>query len=157
MASQITGFLIVCSTVCSSADQRKHLSSVSLVLMRGIHRRPMDSPHKGPATRKTFPFDDVIIMDKNAFFLHDQHHGCWWPGDDRSQSTSNHGIDIVISEYSAPEVLNHVHRVHVCIKQPFKQNKYKTFSQAHLDQYCDLRVTRWTTQPTQENNNANMI
>ena len=38
MASQNTGVSIVCSTVCSGADQRKHLSSVSLAFVRGIHR-----------------------------------------------------------------------------------------------------------------------
>ena len=30
--------------------------------MRGIHRRPVNSPHKGPVTRKMFPFDDVIMF-----------------------------------------------------------------------------------------------
>ena len=29
--------------------------------MRGIHRIPVNSPHKGPVTRKMFPFDDVVI------------------------------------------------------------------------------------------------
>ena len=29
--------------------------------MRGIHRWPLVSPHKGPVTRKMFPFDDVIM------------------------------------------------------------------------------------------------
>ena len=29
--------------------------------MRGFHRWPVNSPHKGPVTRKMFPFDDVII------------------------------------------------------------------------------------------------
>ena len=33
MASQITGVSIVCSTVCSGADQRKHQSSASLALV----------------------------------------------------------------------------------------------------------------------------
>ena len=28
----------------------------------GIHRGPMNSPHKGPVTRKMFPFDDVIMI-----------------------------------------------------------------------------------------------
>ena len=56
MVSQITGVLIVCSSVCSGADQRKHQSSASLALVRGIHRRPVDSPHKWPVTRKMFPF-----------------------------------------------------------------------------------------------------
>ena len=30
--------------------------------MRGIHRWSVDSPHKGPVTRKMFPFDDVIMI-----------------------------------------------------------------------------------------------
>ena len=29
--------------------------------MRGIHRGPVNSPHKWPVTRKMFPFDDVIM------------------------------------------------------------------------------------------------
>ena len=40
MVSQITGVSIVCSTVCSGADQRKYQSSTSLVFVRGIHRIP---------------------------------------------------------------------------------------------------------------------
>ena len=45
-----------------SADQRKHQSSASLAFVRGIHRWPVNSPHKGPVTWKTFPFDDVIMV-----------------------------------------------------------------------------------------------
>ena len=62
MASQITGVSIVYSTECSSADQRKHQNSPSLAFVRGIHRWPANSPHKGPVTRKMFPFDDVITI-----------------------------------------------------------------------------------------------
>ena len=47
------------------ADQRKHQSSASLALVRGIHRWPVNSPHKGPVTRKMFPFDDVIMIFDN--------------------------------------------------------------------------------------------
>ena len=47
MASQITGDLIVYSIVCSGTDQRKHPSSTSLAFVRGIHRWPVNSPHKG--------------------------------------------------------------------------------------------------------------
>ena len=36
--NQITGVSIVCSTVCSGADHRKHQSSASLAFVRGIHR-----------------------------------------------------------------------------------------------------------------------
>ena len=61
MVSQITGVSIVCSTVCSGAHQRKHQSSASLAFVRGIHRWPVNSPHKRPVTRKMFPFDDAIM------------------------------------------------------------------------------------------------
>ena len=54
IASQIFSLTIVCSTVYSNADQRKHQSSASLAFV-GI------SPYKWPATRKMFPFDDVIM------------------------------------------------------------------------------------------------
>ena len=33
-------------------------------LCAGIHRWPVNSPHKCPVTRKVFPFDDVIIFGK---------------------------------------------------------------------------------------------
>ena len=59
--SQIPCVSIVYSTVCSDADQRKHQSSASLAFVRDIHRWPVNSPHKGPVTRKMFPFDDVIM------------------------------------------------------------------------------------------------
>ena len=62
MASQINSLTIVYSTAYSGAEQRKHQSSASLVVVRGIHRWPMNSPHKGPVTRKMFPFDDVIMF-----------------------------------------------------------------------------------------------
>ena len=52
MASQSTGVPFF----CSGGDQRKHVSSVSLAFVRGIHRWPVDSPHKGPVTRKMFPW-----------------------------------------------------------------------------------------------------
>ena len=60
-ASEITSLMIVYSTVYSDADQRKHQSPASLAFVRGIHRGPVNSPHKGPVPRKTFPFDDVIM------------------------------------------------------------------------------------------------
>ena len=62
MACQTTGVSIVCSTVCSGADQRKHQNSASLAFVMGIQRWPVDSPHKGLVTRKMFPFVDVIII-----------------------------------------------------------------------------------------------
>ena len=62
MTSQITGVLIVCLTICSEADQRKHQRSVSLAYVRGIHRWPMDSFHKGLVKRKIFPFGGVMML-----------------------------------------------------------------------------------------------
>ena len=68
MASQIISFAIVYSTVYSGADQRKHQSSVPLAFVRGIHRWPVNSPHKRPVTRKMFPFDDVIMtLGRNVY------------------------------------------------------------------------------------------
>ena len=61
MASKITSLTIVYSTIYSGADQRKHQRSASLDFVRGIPRSPVNSPHKGPVTRKMFPFDDVIM------------------------------------------------------------------------------------------------
>ena len=61
IAPQITSLTIVYSTVYSDADQRKHQSSASLAFVRGIHRGPVNSPHKWPVTRKMFPFHDVIM------------------------------------------------------------------------------------------------
>ena len=58
---QITSLTVVYSTVYSGADQGKHQSSASLAFVRGIHRSPVNSPHKWPVTRKMFPFDDVIM------------------------------------------------------------------------------------------------
>ena len=65
IASQITSLTIVYSTVYSVRDQRKHQSSASLAFVRGIHRWPVNSLHKGPVTRKMFPFDDVIMYTLN--------------------------------------------------------------------------------------------
>ena len=61
IAPQITSLTIVYSTVYSDTDQRKHQSSATLAFVRGIHRKPVNSPHKWPVTRKMFPFDDVIM------------------------------------------------------------------------------------------------
>ena len=52
MASQITSHTVVYSTVYSGADQRKHQRSASLASVCGIHRWLVNSPHKGPVTRK---------------------------------------------------------------------------------------------------------
>ena len=61
IASEITSLPIVYQTFYSDADQSNHQSSASLAFVWGIHRGPVNSPHKWPVTRKMFPFDDVIM------------------------------------------------------------------------------------------------
>ena len=86
VASQITSLTIVYSAVYSGANQRKQQSSASLAFVRGIHRWPVNSPHKWPVTRKLFPFDDVIMQ--SAIFRRAEDtdiRGEWmqkqWPND----------------------------------------------------------------------------
>ena len=57
MACQITGL----STVCTNTDQRKHQLSAT-GLCEGNSPGPVNSPHKGPVTRKLFPFDGVRML-----------------------------------------------------------------------------------------------
>ena len=78
MASQITGVSIVCLIVCSGLDERKHQSPVSLVFMKGIHRSPVDSPHKVQVARKNFrlitsPWKDVSSMSTYLLSPHILH------------------------------------------------------------------------------------
>ena len=51
---------------------KKHLSPHYWPFVRGIHRWPVNSPHKGPVTRKKLPSDDVIMatfyLDKRSLF-----------------------------------------------------------------------------------------
>ena len=70
VSNHITSLAVVYLTVYSGADQRKHQSSASLAFVRGIHRTPVNSPHKGPVTRKIYPFDDV--------FMHITGGLVWW-------------------------------------------------------------------------------
>ena len=62
MASQIISLTIAYSTIYSDTNQRKRQSSVSLAFVQGIHQWRVKSAHKGPVTRKMFPFDDVIMF-----------------------------------------------------------------------------------------------
>ena len=62
MVSQITSLMIVSSTVYSGAGPKNHQSSASLAFVRGVHRGPVNSPHKRPVTRNMLPLDDVIMV-----------------------------------------------------------------------------------------------
>ena len=90
---------ILYSTINSGTDHRKHQSSASLAFVRGIHRSPVNSPHKWPVTRKMLPFDDIImdelryhsvgcyniespsethliLKSRNFLFVHNTHFSC---------------------------------------------------------------------------------
>ena len=70
MASQITSLTIVYSTAWPGADQRKPQSSTLLAFVWGIHRWPVNSPHKWQVTRKMVPFYDVIMVRHYNAFLY---------------------------------------------------------------------------------------
>ena len=86
VVSQITSPTNVYSTVYSAADQTKQQSSASLAFLRGIHRWPMNSPHKWPVTRKMFPFDVVIILIPAK--RHRPPRLSYWQGNDPEVVTS---------------------------------------------------------------------
>ena len=50
-----------CLLVYPRRRSKKHQSSASLDFVRGIHRWVVNSPHKGPVTRKMFQFDDFSM------------------------------------------------------------------------------------------------
>ena len=54
MASPITSLTVVYSAVWSCTYQSICQSSAALAFVRGIHRSPVNSPHKGAVTRKCF-------------------------------------------------------------------------------------------------------
>ena len=72
---KITVVSNVYSTFCSGADPRNIRAPGHWLFVKGIHRWPVDSPHKGLITRKMFPF--------------------WWRHHDRAlinKSISNSGL-----------------------------------------------------------------
>ena len=109
ITSQITSLTIVYSTVYSDADQRKHQSSASMAFVRGIHRWPVNSPHKWPVMRKMFPFDDVILGQARV----DQ-YSCWYP-------TVLYWIDIAYSEFKRANTLvnPNLRLISFCMPMPY--------------------------------------
>ena len=66
MASQITSPTIFYLALYPGSYQRTFHSSASLAFVQGIHRRPLNSPHKRPTMRKMFPLDDVIMRNMHT-------------------------------------------------------------------------------------------
>ena len=83
IASQITGVSIVCSTVCSSADQRKHQSSASPDFGRG-------------GTTGGFPSQRARNAETVSIWWRHYGRGCWSSGN--SRSIDSHNFDLVIPE-----------------------------------------------------------
>ena len=73
IASQFTGVSMVCSTVCSGADQRKHQSSASLAFVGGIHKEPVTRRmfplwwrHHGTKTTQEADSNEVCQVSRNS-------------------------------------------------------------------------------------------
>ena len=66
VASQFTSVSILCSTVGSGADQRKHQSSASLAFCGEFTGDRWFPRTKRPVTRNMFPFDDVIMIGSDS-------------------------------------------------------------------------------------------
>ena len=142
MASQITSLTIVYSTIYSGPDQRKYYSSASLAFVWGIHRGPVNSPHKGPVTRKKFPFDDVIMSlasgrrcdndDKSIIFKLSFHN---------SSFPSRCGIAI---RYMLQDLIKKVKigSDNVLVPSGKKPQPYLVFTQIYVD-ICYHNGLRW--------------
>ena len=107
--------------------KKKHQSSASLAFATAIHRGPMNSPHKGPVTRKMFPLDDVI-MEKSFR----------WP---------NSGSDSCIDHYSiwcAPcinfTILRNLHSQHLLCSDPYKHIVKGCWSRVWLQSFLSYSV-----------------
>ena len=50
--------------------------------------------------KRHWQLKSILMYVKDLFIIHDQYHGCWWPGDARSQGISSGGINLFTSEYS---------------------------------------------------------
>ena len=74
MASQVTGVSIVYSTASSGIGQIKHQTLRHWPFVRGIHRWPVNFPHKGPVTRKMFPLNNVIMNTVRVLLVRWDHN-----------------------------------------------------------------------------------
>ena len=53
---------------------KKTSISALLAFLRGIHRWPVNSPHKWPVTWKMIPVDDVIMITSNPFIVRNRYY-----------------------------------------------------------------------------------
>ena len=124
MASQITGVVIVYSTDCWGTDQRKHQSSASLDFVRGIHRWPVNSPHKGPVTWKIFPLDDIIMLIAKIL--------CWLVMSIKASPVSQHTLQWRHNDQDS--VSNH--QPHGCLLSCLYRRRSKKTSKLRVTGLC---------------------
>ena len=74
-------------------------------LCAGIHRRPVNSPHKWPVTPKMFPFDDVIMCQGKYIKVLS-----YWIFVNKLHSNHNHSATIFSKGHAFKNVINHVIR-----------------------------------------------
>ena len=75
MASHITGLRLFTERFVQ-VQIKENISSASLAFVRGIHRWPVNSPHKWPVMRKMFPFNDVIMKSSDQWSSQQEAHLC---------------------------------------------------------------------------------
>ena len=54
-----------------------------------------------PDTETAQAVENIPWGTQRSFTLHSQYHGCWWPGDARSQGISSYIIDLNLLKYSS--------------------------------------------------------
>ena len=77
MAFQITSLTIIYSTIYSRHRSKKTSKLHITGLCEGKSPGPVNSPHKGPVTRKMFPFDIALLRMHRFRYLHQQ-TGPWF-------------------------------------------------------------------------------
>ena len=91
MASQITSLAVVYSIVYSGVDQRKHQSSASLALVRGIHRDRWIPPQRASNA-------------ENVTMWWRHHAGCWNPPSWTTGGCLSYTINGMAADVLAPFV-----------------------------------------------------
>ena len=113
----------------------------------GIDPQSLNIPSLASEELKSF-----IMEDNDLFTIQNQYHGCWCPGDTRSQGISSHGIDLVFPEYSGfnkRRVLN-CFKKHICnfnlnhfeITKWYSWSKYVMHEDRNLfDKYWQYQIS----------------
>ena len=87
IASQITSLMIVYSIFYWDTDQRKHQSSASLAFVQGIHRSPVNSPHKGQ-------WRGALMFSLTQMASYAENVSIWWRHQDWTTAyTENQELD----------------------------------------------------------------